>query len=317
VLPDDRTIVIEEAKFRRATFGDWRVVVHSLRGWRPCALGAGHRCRDPAVHRLRTRRSCVPMTASCCASPDAESDQQVREATSAVCLEPEEIEQVVTDHVAGSALFASAIPRGSGPSPAAARPQPGKRSPLWQQRQRSAHLLEASAEPTFPIVLETVRECLQDIYDVPALIQLAERMRSGEVSIVEVQTSTPSPSRAPCSSGTWPHSCTRGCAPCDGALPPSPWMPACSPSCSGPRGPGPARSQALQAKVEAELQHLAADRHARDVEDAADLLASLGPLSRRPRLGASIPGWLAELRDARRAIEVHWTGSMRWTATAG
>ena len=74
------------------------------------------------------------------------------------------------------------------------RRRPDKRQALWQQRQRSAQLLEvASQYPGFPIVLEAVRECLQDVFDLPGLVDLMGRVRAREVSVVEVTTPTPSP----------------------------------------------------------------------------------------------------------------------------
>ncbi len=310
VLPDDRTIVIERF---RDELGDWRVVIHSPYGagvHAPWALAIGASIRqstglDPQV--MHADDGIVLRL------PDAESDEQVREATSAVCLEPEEIEQVVTDHVAGSALFASRFREAAARALLLPRRQPGKRSPLWQQRQRSAHLLEAVAGfPTFPIVLETVRECLQDVYDVPALIQLAERMRSGEVSIVEVQTSTPSPFARSLLFGYVASFLYEGDAPLAERRAAALTLDASllAELLGTPELRDLLDPQAL-AEVEAELQHLAADRHARDVEDAADLLRILGPLSGQQAQARGIdPGWLEELRDARRAIEVHWTGSI-------
>ena len=74
------------------------------------------------------------------------------------------------------------------------RRQPGRRTPLWQQRQRSAQLLEiASRYPAFPIVLETVREVLRDVFDVPALTELLRDIAARRIRIVEVETATPSP----------------------------------------------------------------------------------------------------------------------------
>ena len=74
------------------------------------------------------------------------------------------------------------------------RRNPGKRAPLWQQRQRSAQLLDVARKfPTFPILLETVRECLQDVYDLPALKELFGKIEKRQIRIVEVETASPSP----------------------------------------------------------------------------------------------------------------------------
>src|SRR5690606_12575400 len=72
--------------------------------------------------------------------------------------------------------------------------RPDRRQPLWQQRQRSAQLLEvASNYPTFPIILEAVRECVQDVFDVPGLVDLLARVQRREVQVVDVETPQPSP----------------------------------------------------------------------------------------------------------------------------
>lgn len=74
------------------------------------------------------------------------------------------------------------------------RRNPGKRAPLWQQRQRAAQLLDVARKyPSFPIILETVRECLQDVYDLPALVELLQEIQQRRIRIAEVTTSQPSP----------------------------------------------------------------------------------------------------------------------------
>ena len=89
-------------------------------------------------------------------------------------FDPEELEQIVTAEVGGSALFASRFRECAARALLLPRQTPGKRQPLWQQRQRSAQLLDVARKyATFPIVLETVRECLQDVYDLPALKDIA------------------------------------------------------------------------------------------------------------------------------------------------
>ena len=108
-------------------------------------------------------------------------------------FEPDEIDDLVTTEVGGSALFASRFRECAARALLLPRRDPGRRSPLWQQRQRSAALLEvASKYGSFPIVLEAVRECLQDVYDVPALVQLMRDIESRRIRVVEVETQTPS-----------------------------------------------------------------------------------------------------------------------------
>ncbi len=109
-------------------------------------------------------------------------------------FEPDELEPLITAELGGSALFASRFRECAARALLLPRRQPGRRSPLWQQRQRSAHLLAVAARyGTFPIVLETVRECVQDVFDVPALTGLMRDLAGRKVRLVEVETPAPSP----------------------------------------------------------------------------------------------------------------------------
>ena len=103
-------------------------------------------------------------------------------------------EQLVTDALADSSMFASRFRECAARALLLPRRDPGRRAPLWQQRQRSAQLLSVASQfPDFPIVLEAVRECLQDVYDLPALIDLLTRISTRKVRVVEVETPAPSP----------------------------------------------------------------------------------------------------------------------------
>ncbi len=109
-------------------------------------------------------------------------------------FDADEIEPIVTAEVGGSALFASRFRECAARALLLPRRHPGKRSPLWHQRQRAAQLLDVARKyPDFPIVLEAVRECLQDVYDVPALTELMHRVAQRRLRLVEVETATPSP----------------------------------------------------------------------------------------------------------------------------
>ena len=109
-------------------------------------------------------------------------------------FDPEEIEEIVTEQVGGSALFASRFRECAARALLLPRRNPGKRSPLWQQRQRAEQLLDVARKyPSFPIILETVRECLQDVYDVPSLGEVARNIAHRKIRIAEVTTEQPSP----------------------------------------------------------------------------------------------------------------------------
>lgn len=150
-----------------------------------------------------------------------------------VVFEKGEVDQVVTDQVGSSALFASRFRECAARALLLPRRNPGKRTPLWQQRQRASQLLQVASEfGSFPIVLEAVRECLQDVFDVPGLVELMGDLESRRVRLVEVTTAEPSPSRDPSSSAMSPSSCTRVTPRSPSAAPPPcRWTPGCWPSC--------------------------------------------------------------------------------------
>src|SRR5213079_1276719 len=111
-----------------------------------------------------------------------------------VLIEPDEVEDLVVAELAGSALFGARFRENASRSLLIPRAYPGKRTPLWQQRLKAQSLLEVAREhPRFPVVLETYRECLRDVLDVPALVELLRELGSRKVSLVEVETPTASP----------------------------------------------------------------------------------------------------------------------------
>ena len=187
-LPDDRTLVMERF---RDELGDWRLVLHSPYGARvhaPWALAIAARLReryqDMDVQALHTDDGIVLRV------PDTDEPPPAGIAE----FDADELEPLITAELGGSALFASRFRECAARALLLPRRQPGRRSPLWQQRQRSAHLLAVAARyGTFPVVLETVRECVQDVFDVPALTGLMRDLASRKVRLVEVETPAPSP----------------------------------------------------------------------------------------------------------------------------
>lgn len=187
-LPTDRTLTVERS---RDEVGDWRIILHSPYGMHvhaPWALAVNARIRE----RLGVEGSAVASDDGIIARvPDAESEPPGAEL---FVFEPDELEQLVTEEVGGSALFASRFRECAARALLLPRLNPNKRSPLWQQRQKSAQLLEvAKNHPTFPIILETLREVLQDVYDLPALLRIARSIGDRRIRLVETTTSTPSP----------------------------------------------------------------------------------------------------------------------------
>jgi ATP-dependent helicase Lhr and Lhr-like helicase len=236
-------------------------------------------------------------------------------------FDADELEPLITAELGGSALFASRFRECAARALLLPRRQPGRRSPLWQQRQRSAHLLAVAARyGTFPIVLETVRECVQDVFDVPALTGLMRDLASRKVRLVEVETPAPSPFGksllfryvgAFMYEGDSPLAERRA-----QAL-------ALDSSLLAELLGGADLRELLDPEVveqtQNELQRLAPGRACRDLEAVADLLRTIGPLSaaeiadRCTEPGAA-PGWVAELAAQRRAIEVRISGEARWAA---
>ena len=187
-LPTDRTIVFERF---RDELGDWRVCVHCALGsgvLAPWALAIEHSARERygmEVQAAATNDGIVLRI------PDTESDPPNAEL---IICDTELIDSVVTDEVAGSALFAARFRESAARALLLPRRDPKSRSPLWQQRMRSAQLLTVAAKyPEFPIVLETMRECLTDVFDLEALLALQRQIASRSIQIVEVETTEPSP----------------------------------------------------------------------------------------------------------------------------
>jgi ATP-dependent Lhr-like helicase len=275
VVPNDTTLVVERF---HDELGDWRVILHSPFGMpvhAPWALAVGQRLHQrygldgsamAADDGIVLR---VPMMED--EPPGAEL----------FLFDPEELEQIVTAEVGGSALFASRFRECAARALLLPRQTPGKRQPLWQQRQRSAQLLDVARKyPTFPIVLETVRECLQDVYDLPALKDIAASVERRELRIVQTTTSQPSPFAKSLLFGYVAQFLYEGDSPL--AERRAAALALDSTLLNELLGRVELR-ELLDAKVieatERELQRLAPDRRARGLEGVADLLRLLGPLA--------------------------------------
>jgi len=184
-VPDDRTIVLERT---RDEMGDWRLCLLSPWGGRvhaPWALALEARLRPSGeVETLWSDDGIVVRV------PDRETPPDA----AALLPGPEEIEELVVGALGGSALFAAHFREAAGRALLLPRRRPGARSPLWMQRKRAADLMAvASRYPSFPIVLEAYRECLRDVFDLPALVDLARRVQRREVKLVTVDSLAPSP----------------------------------------------------------------------------------------------------------------------------
>jgi len=187
VLPDDRTLVLERT---RDEMGDWRLCLLSPWGGRvhaPWSLALQARMRaavEPEVETLWSDDGIVVRVPDRERPPDA----------TVLIPEPEEVEDLVVNELAQSALFAARFREAAARALLLPRRRPGLRSPLWMQRKRAADLLAvASRFGSFPIILEAYRECLQDVFDLPSLLELLRRIRRRELRVVTVDPSSPSP----------------------------------------------------------------------------------------------------------------------------
>ena len=187
VIPSDRTIVVERF---RDEIGDWRLCVLSPFGGRVHAawsLALSARIRDEYGLEADAIYSDDGIIVHL---PDAEEPPGAE----LVLLEPDEIEDRVVAELGSSALFGARFRENAGRALLIPRARPGKRTPLWQQRLKSQTLLEVAKQyGDFPIILETYRECLRDVLDVPGLIDLLTKLHRRELSLVEVETPTASP----------------------------------------------------------------------------------------------------------------------------
>jgi len=186
-VPDDRTIVVERF---RDELGDWRVCVLSPFGSRvhaPWGLAIEARVGErfgPGAQVLWSDDGIVIRL------PEAIERIPVED----LVFEPEEIEEAVVAALPGTALFAGVFREAAARALLLPRNRPGTRTPLWMQRQRSADLLaEASKHPGFPILLEATRECLRDVFDVPALREVMADLRARRTRMIAVDTQRASP----------------------------------------------------------------------------------------------------------------------------
>jgi ATP-dependent Lhr-like helicase len=311
-VPDDRTIVIERF---RDELGDWRICILTPWGSRVHApwglaiearlterFGPGAQVMwtdDGIVLRLPEAVETVPMEM--------------------LLFDPDEIADAVIDVLPGTPLFAAVFREAAARALLLPRRRPGMRTPLWQQRQRSADLLSAASKhPEFPILLEATRECLRDYFDVPALQELMAGVRSRRVRVAGVDTDHASP---------FAQSLLFK------------WLAVSMYESETPLAERRAAALALDRDllrellgaedlrelldpaalddVELELQRLPDGRHARGVDGVHDLLRELGPLrvdELAARTDGDAEGWAKQLVAEGRAIEVRIAGEPRLAA---
>lgn len=312
-VPTDTTLIVERF---RDELGDWRIVLHCPYGLRvngPLALAISDRLQQRygvSESPTATDDGIVVRLPDTDDSPPG-ADLFVFDAA--------EIESIVTREVGGSALFAARFRECAARALLLPRRTPGRRSPLWQQRQRAAQLLDVARKHSdFPMVLEALRECLQDVYDIGTLVRLMSGIEQRRIRIVEVQTDTPSPFAAAqlfSYIGGFMYDEDRPLAERRAAA-----LSLDTNLLAELMGRVELRELLDPAVIDAterQLQHLAEERKARDAEALADLFRLLGPLTAEEiaqRCAGPGAAWLDELVSARRVVGTSYGQRSWWAA---
>jgi len=186
-VPSDRTIVVERF---RDEIGDWRVCILTPFGARvhaPWALALGARLRDALGIEAQSIWSDDGIALHL---PDADAPPPTED----LLIQPDELEDLVVQEVGQSALFGARFRENAARALLIPRRRPGERTPLWQQRLKAQSLLQVARRyGSFPVILETYRECLQDVFDLPSLKRLLHGLRTRELDLVDVETPSASP----------------------------------------------------------------------------------------------------------------------------
>ncbi|MGC4878902.1 Lhr family helicase [Micromonospora sp. DT43] len=308
-LPDDRTIVVERF---RDELGDWRLAVHSVLGARvngPWALAVGRRLAE----RYGVDAQVMPSDDGIVVRLPDTADEPP--GADVVVFEPDEIAQLVEESVGTSALFAARFRECAARSLLLPRRDPRRRQPLWQQRQRAAQLLDVAREyADFPVTLEAARECLQDVFDQPALAGLMRDLAARKVRLVEVETSAPSPFARSLLFGYVGAFLYEGDAPL--AERRAAALALDSTLLGELLGRVDLRElldPAVLAETDRQLRWLTEQRRPRDAEDVVELLRVLGDLNDAELTERGVPEtWLTELEATRRVLRVRIAGEQRW-----
>ena len=311
-VPDEKTIVIERI---RDELGDWRVCVLSPLGGRvnaPWALAVTERLRREQGLTVETMWSDDGFVIR---FPDTDAPPD----TSVMLIDPEEVERLVISQLGSSSLFAAKFRESAARALLLPRRRAGARTPLWQQRKRAADLLAVAAKyGSFPILLEAYRECLRDVFDMPALVETMRLVRDRRIRAVTLQSETPSPFAAGLLFGYVANFIYDGDAPL-----------------------AERRAQALAIdqsqlrellgdvelrelldadaidELERQRQHLDERGWVRSADALHDVLLRLGDLtadeiSARAAPGLSVADALAQLTASRRLLQVRIAGQARW-----
>jgi ATP-dependent Lhr-like helicase len=317
VLPTDRRIVVERF---RDELGDWRLCLLTPFGGRvhaPWSLAIEARIGERLGMEVQTIWSDDGIAIRL-----PEGDAPLDGIEALLFPDPDEVEDLIVGQLATSALFASRFRENAARALLLPRRRPGARTPLWQQRQRAADLLAvASRYGSFPILVETYRECLSDAFDLPALREILAGVMRREIAVHSVETAAASPFAssllfdyvaAYMYDGDTPLAERRaGALTLDREL---------LRELLGQEELRELLDPDALADLELSLQALTEERHATTIDGVHDLLRRLGDLSgeelaaRTASGAAAADPWLAELVATRRAVPARIAGDERWVA---
>lgn len=313
-VPTDRRLVVEACPDET---GDMRVILHSPFGRRvhePWALAVAHRVTTALGFDPQAVASDDGIVLRVPAAEDALPGSDLFR------FDSDELESIVRERVGFTALFAARFRECAARALLMSPTAPGKRAPLWQQRLKGGQLLEAARrEEDFPIVLEALRECLQDVFDLPALREVMDGLASGSIKMSEVRTAAPSPFAAPLVFGYLGEHLYEGDLP---HAERQASLLSVDPTLLGELlGTGAVEDMLdteVVARTVAELQRTADGWKARGAEGVADLLRELGPLTVEEIAvrteGGEVAVLLADLEAAHRAFSAVISGEKRWAA---
>ena len=308
-VPSDRAITVERF---RDELGDWRFCILSPFGARvhaPWALALQASLGERAGFEVQAMWSDDGIVLTI-------ADGEELPSLDALLLDADEVEERVLEQLGRSALFATQFRENAARALLLPRRRPGARTPLWAQRLRSQRLLAvAQRHPSFPIVMETYRECMQDVFDLPALVEVLRAIERREVRVEEVETSGPSPFARSLVFEYVASYLYEGDSPLaerkaqalalDRRL---------LRELLGQEELRELLDAGVMAELEAELQHLTEDRRARHADALHDLLRRVGDLREdevRARCDEDPTRWLDALERARRVVRVRIAGEPR------
>jgi len=312
-VPDDRTIVVERF---RDEIGDWRVCILSPFGAKvhaPWAMAIEARLHDRLGFEVQSIWSDDGIVLRL---PESEDHVPLDE----LSIDPDDIDELVLASLPDTALFASRFRENAARALLLPRRKPGQRTPLWQQRQRSADLLRVARQyPSFPILLETTRECVRDVFDLPALKEVLRDLRARRIRMVAVDLPKASPFASSLLFGWVAQYMYEGDAPM--AERRAAALALDRDLLRELLGADELRElldPSVLADLELELQHLTDGRRARDADEVHDLLRRVGDLSLaeidQRCEGPGAETWIETLTNERRAIAAQLEGEVRFLA---